>query len=124
MKNFVQTLISRKNIQISFFFFRNPWPRSNHHHNSSHHPQRNGDFGFVHDPMTAIGFEDQHHQSSLSGLPIPVGMFLNMSQIPPRFYNQQYPGGNPQNKKSHYRGSSGPMSQEHVGSASQVSLNF
>ena len=74
--------------------------------------------------MTAIGFEDQHHQSSLSGLPIPVGMFLNMSQIPPRFYNQQYPGGNPQTKKSHYRGSSGPMSQEHVGSASQVSLIF
>ena len=122
MNEIAQPLISRKNFK--FDFFRNPWPRSNHHHNSSHHPQRNGDFGFVHDPMTAIGFEDQHHQSSLSGLPIPVGMFLNMSQIPPRFYNQQYPGGNPQNKKSHFRGSSGPMSQEHVGSASQVSLNF
>ena len=27
--------------------------------------------------------------SSLSNLPIPVGMFMNMAHVPPRFYNQQ-----------------------------------
>jgi len=86
----------------------NPWPKNQQ--------QRNGDY-FAHDPMTAIGFEDRH-QSSLSGLPIPVGMFLNMAQIPPRFYNQQFPGGQQQQqqKKPHYRSG---MSQDHHGSASQ-----
>ena len=64
-----------------------------------------------------IGFEDRH-QSSLSGLPIPVGMFLNMAQIPPRFYNQQFQGGQ-QQKKSHFQRPG--MSQENHGSASQVS---
>ena len=27
--------------------------------------------------------------TSLSNLPIPVGMFMNMAHVPPRFYNQQ-----------------------------------
>jgi len=84
----------------------NPWPKNQH--------QRNGDF-YAHDPMTSIGFEDRH-QSSLSGLPIPVGMFLNMAQIPPRFYNQQFQGGQ-QQKKSHFQRPG--MSQENHGSASQ-----
>merc|ERR1711981_1417452 len=73
-------------------------------------------FGLSHDPMTAINsFDHDRHQSSLSGLPIPVGMFLNMAQIPPRFYNQQFQGGQ-QQKKSHFRPG---MSQENHGSASQ-----
>merc|ERR1712113_560677 len=45
-------------------------------------------------------------------------MFLNMAQIPPRFYNQQFPGQQQQQqqKKPHYRSG---MSQDHHGSASQ-----
>ncbi len=42
---------------------------------------------FRHDPMTAIAM-DERHQASLSNLPIPVGMFMNMAHVPPRFYNQ------------------------------------
>jgi hypothetical protein len=84
---------------------------------------------FGHDPMTAINF-DERHQSSLSGLPIPVGMFMNMTHIPPRFYNQQqgqqgYQGqghqghhGGGQKQKGYYR--AGGASQENQGSSSQV----
>ena len=60
----------------------------------------------------------------LSGLPIPVGMFLNMAQIPPRFYNQQLQQQRDSyhhSKKNYYRAGSGGMSQEHQGSTSQVS---
>ena len=51
-------------------------------------------------------------------------MFLNMAQVPPRFYNQQLQerGDNyHHSKKNYYRAGTGGMSQEHQGSASQVS---
>ena len=54
----------------------------------------------------------------------PTGMFLNMAQVPPRFYNQQIQqqrDNYQQTKKNYYRAGSSGMSQEHQGSASQVS---
>ena len=73
--------------------------------------------------MTAINtFDQDRHQSSLSNLPIPVGMFLNMAQVPPRFYNQQMQRGDQEyhhGKKNYYKAG---MSQEHQGSASQVHI--
>ena len=42
-----------------------------------------------HDPFNVISYEDRSVAQSLSNLPIPVGMFMNMAHIPPRFYNQQ-----------------------------------
>ena len=39
--------------------------------------------------MNVISYEDRSMAQSLSNLPIPVGMFMNMTHIPPRFYNQQ-----------------------------------
>ena len=102
--------------------------RSNHHPNGPpNHGMRNGATGdyFGHDPMTAINtFDQDRHQSSLSNLPIPVGMFLNMAQVPPRFYNQQLQRGDQEyhhGKKNYYKAG---MSQEHQGSASQVLTNF
>merc|ERR1711953_1184694 len=81
---------------------------------------RNGGDYFGHDPMTTINtFDQDRHQSSLSNLPIPVGMFLNMAQVPPRFYNQQMQRGDQEyhhGKKNYYKAG---MSQEHQGSASQ-----
>ena len=51
-------------------------------------------------------------------------MFLNMAQVPPRFYNQQLQEQRDNyhhSKKNYYRAGTGGMSQEHQGSASQVS---
>ena len=47
-----------------------------------------------------------------------------MAQVPPRFYNQQIQqqrDNYQQTKKNYYRAGSSGMSQEHQGSASQVS---
>ena len=41
------------------------------------------------DPINNIGFNaDQQGAQSLNNLPIPIGMFMNMSNKPPRFYPQ------------------------------------
>jgi len=40
-----------------------------------------------HDPLTYIGPERQQGASG-ANLPIPVGIFMNMQHVPPRFYNQ------------------------------------
>jgi len=40
-----------------------------------------------HDPLTYIGPERQPGVATPS-LPIPVGIFMNMAHVPPRFYNQ------------------------------------
>lgn len=40
-----------------------------------------------HDPLGFISSD--RTQSTLSNLPVPVGMFMNMAHVPPRFYNQQ-----------------------------------
>lgn len=78
--------------------------------------QQNNNYGggnFVrHDPMTAIPF-DERHQSSLSNLPVPVGMFLNMAHIPPRFYNQYQKSTSVGSGKSYNR------QQQHVNGLSQ-----
>ena len=42
--------------------------------------------------------------SSLSNLPIPVGMFMNMAHVPPRFYNQQANSNGQENNGSKDRG--------------------
>ena len=50
-----------------------------------------------------------------------------MAQVPPRFYNQQLQdrGENyHHSKKNYYRAGTGGMSQEHQGSASQVSMKI
>lgn len=41
---------------------------------------------FGHDPISYISPE--RAQAALSNMPVPVGMFMNMSHVPPRFYNQ------------------------------------
>ena len=46
--------------------------------------------GFRHDPLTYIG-PDRGASAAGQGygnLPIPVGIFMNMAHVPPRFYNQ------------------------------------
>merc|ERR550519_2073927 len=40
-----------------------------------------------HDPLTYIG-PDRQAVLPPTNLPIPVGIFMNMAHIPPRFYNQ------------------------------------
>lgn len=40
----------------------------------------------THDPISYISPE--RAQAALSNLPVPVGMFMNMAHVPPRFYNQ------------------------------------
>lgn len=43
-------------------------------------------FSRTHDPISYISPE--RAQAAMSNLPVPVGMFMNMAHIPPRFYNQ------------------------------------
>ena len=41
-----------------------------------------------HDPLTYIGPDRQATGHTASNLAIPVGIFMNMAHVPPRFYNQ------------------------------------
>lgn len=41
-----------------------------------------------HDPLTYIGPADRQASLPPSNLPVPVGIFMNMAHVPPRFYNQ------------------------------------
>jgi len=50
---------------------------------SSGRPDRN----MRHDPLTYIG-PDRQGSAPPANLPIPVGIFMNMAHVPPRFYNQ------------------------------------
>lgn len=43
-------------------------------------------FARAHDPIGYISPE--RAQAALSNMPVPVGMFMNMAHVPPRFYNQ------------------------------------
>lgn len=43
-------------------------------------------FSRTHDPISYISPE--RAQATMNNLPVPVGMFMNMAHIPPRFYNQ------------------------------------
>lgn len=43
-------------------------------------------YGRAHDTLDYISTE--HSQAGLSNLPVPVGMFMNMTHVPPRFYQQ------------------------------------
>lgn len=41
----------------------------------------------THDPMNYISPE--RAQAAMANMPVPMGMFMNMSHVPPRFYNLQ-----------------------------------
>lgn len=41
----------------------------------------------THDPMNYISPE--RAQAGMANMPVPMGMFMNMSHVPPRFYNLQ-----------------------------------
>ncbi|XP_037512606.1 regulator of nonsense transcripts 1 [Rhipicephalus sanguineus] len=43
-------------------------------------------FGRHHDPLAYIGPAER--AAANPGLPVPVGLFMNMAHVPPRFYNQ------------------------------------
>jgi regulator of nonsense transcripts 1 len=71
----------------------NPRPASNYRNSDAqfrdHHPNLGvQDYAFQHDPMTAIPTDPSVIQN-LKNVPIPVGMFMNMAHIPPRFFNKQ-----------------------------------
>lgn len=44
-------------------------------------------FARTHDSISYISQE--RAQAAMNNMPVPVGMFMNMSNVPPRFYNQQ-----------------------------------
>jgi len=50
-------------------------------------PDRSTDRTMRHDPLTYIGPE-RGSSVAPANLPIPVGIFMNMAHVPPRFYNQ------------------------------------
>ena len=53
----------------------------------------NNRISFQHDPMMVINAEDPTNLHPVNhgskNAPIPVGMFMNMAHVPPRFYNMQ-----------------------------------
>ncbi|KAL0271677.1 UNVERIFIED_CONTAM: hypothetical protein PYX00_008693 [Menopon gallinae] len=59
--------------------------------NGNPYYQRQGGMGLdlysrTHDPMSYISPE--RTQATMANMPVPVGMFMNMSHVPPRFCNQ------------------------------------
>uniref|UniRef100_A0A6M2DNA6 DNA helicase n=1 Tax=Xenopsylla cheopis TaxID=163159 RepID=A0A6M2DNA6_XENCH len=56
--------------------------------NQMYPPRPNGldMFARTHDTVSYISQE--RAQAALTNMPVPVGMFMNMSHVPPRFYNQ------------------------------------
>lgn len=69
-----------------------PSRRGNHRPPSNNHHQGDSMNYLPRDNMTSISshFGPQGSVNpNNAGLPIPVGLFMNMSHIPPRFYNKQ-----------------------------------
>ncbi|XP_033232122.1 regulator of nonsense transcripts 1 [Belonocnema kinseyi] len=65
--------------------------QNNNHSNPyyHHHHQRNVPldiFSRTHDTISYISPE--RAQAAMNNVPVPVGMFMNMAHVPPRFYNQ------------------------------------
>lgn len=63
----------------------------------------------LHDPIGYIAPE--RAQAALSAMPVPLGVFMNMTHVPPRFHGQQQQGmhgsskSNPRTKENANRGS-------------------
>ncbi len=47
----------------------------------------------------------QQQQLSFPNMPVPMGMFMNMSHVPPRFFNKQQGGGATGNRSNASQGS-------------------
>ncbi|GLH13682.1 Regulator of nonsense transcripts 1 homolog, partial [Gryllus bimaculatus] len=59
------------------------------HMNGTHNPTNSVAmdlYSRTHDPASYISPE--RAQAALANMPVPVGMFMNMAHVPPRFYNQ------------------------------------
>lgn len=51
---------------------------------------RNPNMDMFNRPHDAISYISQDRaQATMNNMPVPVGMFMNMGNVPPRFYNQQ-----------------------------------
>ncbi|KAF5290885.1 hypothetical protein FQA39_LY14565 [Lamprigera yunnana] len=80
-------------------------------------------FSRTHDPISYISPE--RAQAGTSNLPVPMGMFMNMAHIPPRFYNQhqqalqQRQVQNTRNRKTPLRQRNKGLSQEQTQPFSQ-----
>lgn len=80
-------------------------------------------FSRTHDPISYISPE--RAQAGASNLPVPMGMFMNMAHIPPRFYNQhqqalqQRQVQNSRNRKTPLRQRNKGLSQEQTQPFSQ-----
>lgn len=53
------------------------------------HPHSHHAYYRTHDQMSYISQDRAQTSAALANLPVPLGMFMNMTHIPPRFYNQQ-----------------------------------
>jgi regulator of nonsense transcripts 1 len=88
-------------------------------------PQSNvtntNDYTFQHDALTAIPptSSNWHH---LKNMPIPVGMFMNMAHIPPRFFNKQPRDYHRIDSRGVHKSYSGSSSSQHKHSQSQDAL--
>lgn len=51
------------------------------------YPRNMDMFSRTHDSISYISHD--RVQATMNNIPVPVGMFMNMSNVPPRFYNQQ-----------------------------------
>ncbi|CAG2122272.1 unnamed protein product, partial [Medioppia subpectinata] len=51
------------------------------------HPHSHPAYYRPHDQLSYIS-QDRAQTNALTNLPVPLGMFMNMTHIPPRFYNQ------------------------------------
>lgn len=75
----------------------------------------------LHDPIGYIAPERAQAVAALPAMPVPVGVFMNMTHVPPRFHNQDRmqskPGNRAKSGGDGYSRSSGMRSKAKAGSS-------
>ena len=62
----------------------------------------------MHDPIGYIAPERAQAVAALPAMPVPIGVFMNMTHVPPRFNNQPPPNKSNSRGRDHNSGRSGP----------------
>lgn len=78
-------------------------------------------FSRTHDTISYISPE--RAQAAMNNVPVPVGMFMNMSHVPPRFFNQHQQTSQTRHGQRTRRGGGGGMNMRGKGNDSKYFNN-
>lgn len=88
--------------------FMPPMPAYYNNMRQMYEPPSDSEFARISEEFSYINQQNLQFQNSF---PVPMGMFLNMSHIPSRFFNQQEGGSGPQGQRDGYGQMQGPPSR-------------